>query len=239
MVEKKRLSQLTRGAIGGAAVVAGYVLAVRPRILTWGAANAEVERTLPGDQLVPHPRMQATHAVTIRTSAAEVWPWLLQIGHQRAGWYSYDWLHRLMGIAGSVDDGSGRPSQHRSAERIIPSLQHLQLGDVVEIAPDMGYNVVDLQPERALVLHVAVDTGSFQSFDPAEETPKDWFESSWTWFLDEVAADTTRLIVRTRVNYTPSLANVLLTHGMTELGSFVMERRTLLGIKRRAEAESD
>lgn len=232
----KGLPRCVRGAIAGGVVVGGYVLALRPRMLTWGATDAEVEQRLPGDDLVTGAKMEATHAITIGATAAEVWPWLVQIGYQRAGWYSYDWIHRLMGIAGSVDDGSGQPSEHRSAERIIPSLQDLKVGDVVEIAPDMGYDVVEIESERALVLYVAVDTDSFRPFDPAEESPARSFESTWTWFLNETGPASTRLIVRLRVGYTPSVANALLTHSVMEPGSFVMERRTLLGIKRRAEA---
>jgi hypothetical protein len=176
------------------------------------------------------PESFLSKAVSRVILADQVSPRLVQIGHQRAGWYSYDWLHRLMGIAGSVE------AEHRSAEHVIPELQDLRVGDVVEIAPDMGYNVVEIQPERALVLHIAVETDSFRPFDPREETPANHFNSSWTWFLNERAADATRLIVRIRVGYSPGLANASMVHGVMEPGSFVMERRTLLGIKRRVEA---
>lgn len=232
MARENRFSRLFLGTIAGAAAAAGYALAIRPRVLTWGATDEEVHRSLPGDELVPNPQMEATHAVTIHASAAEVWPWVVQIGHQRAGWYSYDWLHRLMGVAGSVED------ERRSAEHIVPELQDLEVGDVVEIAPDMGYDVVEIQPERALVLHIAIETGSFRPFDPGEELPAAYFNSSWTWFLDGDAVGGTRLVVRIRVSYSPSLANALMVHGLMEPGSFVMQRRTLLGIKRRAEASS-
>jgi len=225
-----RFLKLVGGVAAGAAAVMGYALAVRPRILTWGASDEEARRPLPGDDLVRDAKMKATHAVTIDRPAEQVWPWVVQIGHQRAGWYSYDWLHRLMGVAGSVEDES------RSAEHIIPQLQDLQVGDVVEIAPDMGYKVVDIQPERALVLHIAVEMGTFEPFDPAGEPPDEHFNSSWTWFLEERDANSSRLIVRIRVGYSPSVANALLVHGVMEPGSFVMERKTLLGIKRRAES---
>jgi len=227
-----RFSRVIIGGLAGAATAAGYLFAIRPWILTWGATIEEARRSLPGDELVSNTKMEATHAITIRASAADVWPWVVQIGHQRAGWYSYDWLHRLMGIAGSVEH------ERRSAEHVIPQLQNLEVGDVVEIAPDMGYNVVDIQPERALVLHIAVETGSFRPFDPHEGTPPTYFSSSWTWFLDERSPDRTRLIARIRVGYSPGLTNALMTHGVMEPGSFIMERRTLLGIKRRAEASS-
>jgi hypothetical protein len=97
---------------------------------------------------------------------------------------------------------------------------------------------VEIQPKRALVLHIAVETDSFRPFDPKEEMPSNYFNSSWTWFLDERAGDVTRLIVRIRVGYSPGLANALMVHGLMEPGSFVMERRTLLGIKRRVEAST-
>ena len=232
MGRKGRLRTLVSGAAAGAALIGAYVVAIRPRLLTWGASAAEAERTLPGDDLVPDAKMKATHAITIDAPAADVWPWLLQIGHQRAGWYSYDSLHRLMGIAGSVEN------EERSAEHVIPELQDLQVGDVIEIGPDMGYKVVEIDPERALVLHIAVEMGTFRAFDPTEETPDDFFTSSWTWFLEELGERQTRLIVRILVDYAPSISQVLMVHGVMEPGSFIMERKTLLGIKRRVESSA-
>ena len=230
MPDKSPLSKLIGGLVAGAGLVAGYALAIRPRILTWGATKQEVERSLPGDDLVRDPQMVSTHAITIDRPPSQVWPWVVQIGHQRAGWYSYDWLHRLMGVAGSVED------QRRSAEHVIPRLQDLQVGDVVEIGPDMGYNVVELLPERAMVLHIALDMSAFRSLEPGEETTAETFASSGTWFLEERGGGTTRLIVRIQVGYSPSLSNVMMVHGVMEPGSFIMERKTLKGIKRRVEA---
>jgi len=230
MGRKGWLGTLVGGAAAGAALIGAYVVAIRPRLLTWGATAEEAERTLPGDELVADAKMKATHAITIDAPAAEVWPWLVQIGHQRAGWYSYDSLHRLMGIAGSVEN------QERSAEHVIPELQALDVGDMIEIGPDMGYKVVEIDPGRALVLHIAVEMGTFRSFDPAEETPNDFFASSWTWFLKELGENKTRLIVRIQMDYAPSALQALMVRGVIEPGSFVMERKTLLGIKRRVEA---
>jgi len=207
-----------------------YWLVIRPWLLRWGATDADARRSLPGDDLLPHPKMETTHAVTIRASAAEVWPWLVQIGHKRAGWYSYDWFHRLMGVAGSVDD------DRCSARRVIPELQHLEVGDSVEIAPGMGFKVVAIEPGRALVLHVALDMRTWRPFDPAGTIPDAYLNSSWVWFLDGVDEKTTRLIVRTRYDYNPSLLNALMMRGLMGPGGSVMERKTLLGIQQRAEA---
>ncbi len=219
--------------VAGAAALSAYLLVIRPWYIRWGATDAEVHRALLGDDLVPHPKMETTHAITIRASAAEVWPWLVQIGYKRAGWYSYDLLHRALGIAGSVDD------DRCSANRIIPELQHLEVGDSVGLAPEMGYTVVAIEPGRVLVLHIAVDMSTGRSFDLAETTPDKYLNSSWVWFLDEVGERTTRLIVRIRQDYNPSLLNVLMIRGLIEPGSFVMERKTLLGIKQRSEAAAE
>jgi len=207
-----------------------YWLVIRPWLLRWGATDTDVRRSLPGDDLLPHPKLETTHAVTIRASAAEVWPWLVQIGHKRAGWYSYDFLHRLMRVAGSVDD------DRRSAKRIIPELQRLEVGDSVEIAPGMGFTVVAIEPGRALVLHVALDMRTWRPFDPAGTTPDAYLKGSWGWLLDEIDQRTTRLIVRTRYDYNPSLLNALMMRVLIGPGGSMMERKTLLSIQQRAEA---
>lgn len=98
-----------------------YARLVRPWQLTWGATPAEVSRALPSDALVQAPHFDATRAITISATPADVWPWLVQIGLTRAGWYSYDILDNL-----------GR----RSAKRIIPELQGLAAGDIVPMSPD-------------------------------------------------------------------------------------------------------
>jgi len=195
-----------------------YAFVIHPWHLRMGATKDEVQRSLPGDDLVPNPKFEWNQAITIHASAAEVWPWLVQIGNQRAGWYSWDGLHRLLGIAGSVDDG------RRSASRIIPELQNLEVGDVIRMAsPDSPIppplRVVSIEPDRALVTHVD------------GENPV-----SWVWVLDPVDAETTRLIVRFRQAWEPSLANALGFWIANELGSLVMQPKTLSGIKQRAEA---
>jgi len=195
-----------------------YALVIHPWHLRMGATRDEVRRALPGDDLVPNPRYTWTQAITIRAPAAEVWPWLVQIGNKRAGWYSWDAIHRLLGTAGSVDD------DRRSADRIIPELQNLAVGDEIRMMPEEmgapGYTIVSMEPDRVLVTHID---------DPA--TPV-----SWVWFLEPVDADTTRLIVRFRQDWAPGLANALMFGIADELGSLAMQPKTLSGIKQRAEA---
>jgi len=218
--------------IGIAVGVAGFVyaLVIRPWQLRRGATDAEVRRSLPGDDLVPDPKCGYTQAITIRAPVSEVWPWLVQIGYKRAGWYSHDFLHRLMGIAGCVDD------ERRSAKRIIPELQDLKVGDVLEIAPGMGYVVAGLEPEQALILQSRLDAVKWQSFSSSDPLPEKYLSSSWVWFFEETDERTTRLIVRVRSDYSPGMLTTLSTRITNELGSLVMQPKTLRVLKQRAEA---
>lgn len=106
----------------------------------------------------------------------------------------------------------------------------------MEIGPGMGYAVAAIEPDRALVLHIRMDTRTWRSFDLTETVPDKYLASSWVWFLDEVGERTTRLIARVRQDYNPSPLNALMIRGLIESGSFLMQRKTLSGIKRRAEA---
>jgi len=217
--------------IGIAVGVAGFVyaLVIRPWQLRRGATEAEVRRSLPGDDLVPDPKCGYTQAITIKAPVSEVWPWLVQIGYKRAGWYSHDFLHRLMGIAGSVDD------EQRSAKRIIPELQDLKVGDVVEIAPGMGYGVAGMEPGQALILQSRVDTDKWESLSSSDPLPETYLSSSWVWVLEEIDDRTTRLIVRVRTDTNPGLLSTLSAGITNELGSLVMQPKTLRVLKQRAE----
>jgi hypothetical protein len=127
----------------GVAVTAAlslHVRFVRPRLLNWGATCDEIERPMVGDEVCVRPRFNATRAVTIRARPEEVWPWLVQIGFGRAGWYSYDLLDNL-----------GR----HSSERIIPEFQHLAVGDWVpmggKITPYTANLVTKMEPNRLML----------------------------------------------------------------------------------------
>ena len=216
--------------IGIAVGVAGLVAQmIRLGQLRRGATDADVRRSLPGDDLVPDPKCGYTQAITIKAPVSEVWPWLVQIGYKRAGWYSHDFLHRLVGIAGCVDD------ERRSAKRIIPELQDLKVGDVVEIAPGMGYVVAGLKPEQALILHMRVDSGKWQSLASSDPLPEKYLSSSWVWSLEETDEGTSRLIVRVRSDCSPGLLSSLSTRISNELGRMVMQPKTLRVLKQRAE----
>ena len=110
-----------------------YFLLYRPWQLRWGATDDEVDRYIPGDDVVSNPHFNATRAVTVEARPEDIWPWLVQIGCRRAGWYSYDWVDNL-----------GIPS----AERIIPEYQHFEIGQLIPFSPNgkMGMYVKDFSP---------------------------------------------------------------------------------------------
>ena len=132
-------------ALAAAAAGAAYVLAVRPRLLRWGATTQEAAGPLPGDEIVPAPRMQSTRAVTIKAPVSGVWPWLVQLGAGRGGMYSYDWLENAAGLG------------IHSADRILPELQHLKVGDIVPLSPDGGLEVRSLESGSVLGLGGMID----------------------------------------------------------------------------------
>lgn len=125
-----------------AAEVLGY-LAWRPRMLRWGATKQEAAEPLPGDEITPHPRVRSTRAITIDAPPEEVWPWIVQMGIDRAGFYSHDWVERLSG-ARYVE---GR----HSATRIHPELQDLKVGDLVPYGAGASVPVAEIEPYKHLV----------------------------------------------------------------------------------------
>jgi hypothetical protein len=203
-----------QGLVATGAAVAAYVLVVRPRCLRWGATDDEMTRALSGDDLARQSPVGSTRAITIAAPVEDVWPWLVQIGYGRGGFYSYDWLENafvrllLRGTPG-----------YRSAESILPEHQHLSPGDFIPAGPpDMlggrlndvaRWKVLAVEPYRALVLE------------------------GWGAFVLEPLGDrATRLIVRSRG---PGAWGRLAHYLFWEPAHFVMERRMLLGIKERAE----
>jgi hypothetical protein len=193
---------LAIAVVGTMAVLVGYRMLAQPWQHRWGATDEEVRRAMPGDKLLPAASGTTTRAIGIAAPPEQVWPWLVQLGYGRAGWYSYDWI-----------DNDGRPS----ADRIIPELQGLAVGDQVPMLPGVGPGVRELRPGRYLV--AGDDQGG-------------------TWCLALYPAGVgCRLVSRWRVNWplTPATAFWIL---LSDPGAFIMEHRMLKGIKARAERAS-
>ena len=176
--------------------------------LRWGATAAEVAGSLPGDSLQPHVHFRATRAITISAPPDAVWPWLVQVGGGRAGWYSNDLLDNL-----------GKPS----ATTVVSDLQHLEVGQWVPMSPSGTSS-----DRTAFRVH------SFQVNEWMLWTKPD---STWAWNLTPADDGGTRLVTRIHAVYdwhhplTAFLGVVLM-----EFGDFAMCRRMLRGVKARSEA---
>ena len=127
-------------AILGALLPWVYAFFIRSWHLRWGAIEEELSKPLPGDELVPDPGIESTRAITVNASVEEVWPWLAQIGQDRGGFYSYEWLENLAGC------------EMRNADRIHPEWQHREVGEIVFLHPATGMKVATFEPGRAIVL---------------------------------------------------------------------------------------
>ncbi len=209
----------------------------------WGATDDEVHRAMPGDELIPHPMMETTHAITIQASAAEIWPWLVQMGMDRGGWYSdpewWDSLaERVLWSFLNNDEKTGYSIRDEpSADRIIARFQNLKVGDVILDGPPgtAFFTVAAMEKNRVLALcsnsHVRYIVPQGLRDNPDVNIHG---EFSWVFILDEVDTDVTRLILRTRINYGPRMFRVL-TRPFYWPIDFVLARKTLLGIKWRVE----
>lgn len=208
-------------------VVLVFAFVLRPWSHTRGATSEEVRRTLPGDDLVPNPKTGYTQAITIHAPREKVWPWLVQVGYKRAGWYTYDWFYKLIKSDEFVDG--------HSSNRIVPELQDLKVGDEIAIFAAGPFRVVTLESNRALVLLARVDFATGKSFELTDPAPANYLNNSWAFVLEDVDAGTTRLIVRYRLDHGPGVMNKIMYSIPTEGGAMIFQPKMLKGIKQRAE----
>lgn len=190
---------------------------------TYGSTPEERRKSLPGDDIVPQPQVVTNHASTIDAPPDAIWPWLVQMGWHRAGWYTARWVDKLL-----------FPANWPSANRIIPELQEIHLGGFIpDGAPETrcGFIVERLEPQRALALHST-------SHLPASWREKHKATLDWTWAFSLTPIDggqRTRFLFRSRWTTAPWW----LTVGGWLLivpADFVMSRDMLRGVKQRAES---
>jgi hypothetical protein len=183
----------------------------RRRHCRWGATPAEIGDVLPGDTALPHAQFRSTRAITIDAPPKAVWPWLVQVGCGRAGFYSDDLLDNL-----------GRPS----ATTIVPDLQHLVVGQWIPMSPSAT-------PSDRTAFKI-------RSFEINTSLLWSKPDSTWAWRLTPAENNRTRLVTRVHAVYdwrhplTAVFGMILM-----EFGDFAMQRRMLLGIKTRSEAHRD
>lgn len=229
---------IIRRLFGVAALVGGATLAIRMWKRQWDATTEEARILMPGDELVPEASAVETRAISIEAAPEEVWPWLVQMGYGRAGWYSYDKLD-MKGV---------------SADRIMPEWQDLNPGDIMPTHGEGGFKVASLDSVRSLVLYmddrlareqrVAAQSRKAEPMTPGLQLSSEFlgrsmptaFRVSWSFFLKPEGLHRTRLIQRVRLQGSQNTVGMILGP-LLGFGVFLMQRKQMLGIKRRAEGQ--
>ncbi|MGH4011858.1 MAG: hypothetical protein ACRDTH_27460 [Pseudonocardiaceae bacterium] len=205
-------------------LVGGYAFVVRPRMLRWGATDEEVRRPYPGADLVPGGARGATMAVTIDSPPSRLWPWLVQMGCDRAGWYSWDRL-----------DNGGVPS----TERICPEWQEVTVGDHLASTPSGStwFEIAALEPKRFLALRASFDLRG-RPFDPIGSRPRRYTDSVWCFLLEELPGERTRLVVSGYAAARPRLLQAVLSFVFWEPAHWIMQTCQFANLKQRVEHDS-
>jgi hypothetical protein len=191
--------------------LAAYLLWARPYQLHWGATSEEIARAMPGDELISNPLFLATRAITINGTPEQIWPWLVQIGYGRAGFYGYD-----------IIENAGSPRGIHSAESILPEFQNFKVGDPVPISSVAGMQFYAIQPDQYLI------------WQGIEKVSKGGF----TWALYPLDASHTRLVSRIRWSHHLSQPGLLALDLFTEFTDHIAVREVLQGVKGRVEGYS-
>ena len=190
-------------------VILAYLFWARPYQLRWGATDEEVNRVMPGDELDPDPKFLATRAITIDGTPDEIWPWLIQMGYERAGFYGYDILENLGSKRGIL-----------SAERILPEFQNFKIGDEVPISPVARMTFLAIEPNQYLIWAGDADAVS----------------GGFTWALYPLDENHTRLVSRIRWSHHWTKPDLLALDLFTEFTDHLAVRKILQGVKGRVES---
>ena len=210
------------GVAAAAAVV--YGACVRARLMRWGATVEEVAGPYPGADLVPDGERGATMAVTIGVPPDQVWPWLVQLGGDRGGWYSWDHL-----------DNAGRPS----ADRVHPEWQDIALGDHVTYrtrrhGPVDAWEFAALDRNRFLGLRGLSDLRG-RRLDPTQPRPSAYTEGLWGFLLNELPGGSTRLVIGGYQAFRPRWLGRILTYWLYPPVVWIMQARMMAALKRNVE----
>lgn len=227
---------------GGLATGAG----VRRMSTRTGVTDAEAYLSLPGDDVIRQPMVQWTRGVSVGAPAAAVWPWLVQAGYGRAGWYTPRTVDRIMEPILFRTRVTRRPEN----QRLHPELQHLEIGDIVADGPDFAafFRVIEMRPQQAIVYYSirhpwrdhpvdAHDSYALQRVERELLARRVYLEFTWSFVLRPDGPSRTRLLVRTRSMYSPKTFSPLVP--VAGLFDATYGVAMLRAIARRAEATTD
>lgn len=218
------LGDVGEGLIGAIGILINLVTPMlRRRRNHWGLDESTAARDYPGDTYVPQPRWYWTHGIEIDAQPGEVWPWIAQIGQEKAGFYSYQWLENIAGC------------DVQNASHVHPAWQRLQVGDGIRLHPAMPpIPVVAIEPGQWFVVHAHQSTRG-------ERGEERFVSASWLFFIEPLdGGQRCRLISRFRSDYSGDWATRLAFGPVVgESVGFVMDRRMLLGIQERVMASKE
>lgn len=201
----------------GAFMAAIFFIVGLPVLSGLGATHAERNAEIAGDRYIASPRQGYTQAYSYDAPPDEIWPWLIQVGYRRAGWYNVDAINRLA-VSDYFIEGK------HSAWRIHPELQSIGIGDHIELVPGMAMVVTDMEPNRLFVL-VGDPT------DPHAET-----NAAWSYVLSPSEDGGTRMVVRFAAAFPGGLGSALLNGFVNVVGGAMIQQPAMLyGIERRAD----
>ncbi len=219
---------------------AAYVLQLRAQYRSWGLVDDD--RAVTGDELVPEADIMETRTIDIDAAPDRVWPWLVQLGYGRGGWYSYPLLDR------SWSPGGGPTSN--SADSILEEFQDLAEGDLVPTQQGSGFVVRMLEPGEALVLYLDdiitrehieemvadASEDAEEAIEAIEDMDMPPYKVSWAFVLEDAPGGRTRLVERLRIGFENLSGGQRRATPVLSMGVFALMRSQLLGIKSRAEA---
>jgi hypothetical protein len=213
--------------IGGAGLMGIHILLLpllRVYRIQWGITQEEATADLPGDELVSNPKLRMTWGITINAPIEDVWPWVVQMGQGRGGFYTYQFLENIAGC------------QIINADCILPEHQQIPLETGVSLAPDMPLNVALHEEGHYFFLHSYMDMTTMEIVDPKQASFSEKFMNlGWGFYLQEIGENQTRFLSRWLTDYDPALINKIAINLFLEPVGFVMGRKMLIGTKQRAE----
>ncbi len=225
-------SKIRTAGIAGVAVILlllGYTYLLSPWLLTWGTTNAELTVALPGDRFVLQPKVRMTQAITVDVAPQKIWPWLIQMGQDRAGFYSYERLERIFGFG------------IYNTYRIVQPWQNLKAGDFVKFHQNgIGMQVVAVEKEKNILM--LTDSRKPMKVEPGRKElilplPEGMY-TLWNWDFNllPLPDGKTRLIARAYADWSfsnPILKGIL--HFAVGFPSSIMQRQMLKEIKQCSE----
>ena len=204
----------------GACYLTWFLKPLRDR---WGLSREEANRPLPGDDIVKAPKSKYSHGIQIDAPVEYVWPWVVQMGKSRGGFYSYEALENVIGL------------DIYNVDEILKKYQDPKVGEIIPFGPDSGYPLALVKKNEAMVIESCDDLELKLNFDPGVGYPNKYLHISWLWYIEPIGVHKSRFISRNRVDFSDGRMNRLKFSILAEPMVFAMDRKMCLGLKKRAE----